>query len=58
VFGVFEGKIDLVLDGGVTSTSAESTVVRIREGNVEILREGAISREKIGLGLIRMKPLA
>jgi L-threonylcarbamoyladenylate synthase len=43
----FEGKIDLVLDGGSLSKSPESTVVRVTGKHVDILREGAVSRQEI-----------
>jgi len=47
----FEGKVDLVLDGGPLSKSAESTVVRVRGKHVDILREGAVSRQEIVMAL-------
>jgi L-threonylcarbamoyladenylate synthase len=49
---VFEGRVDVVLDGGSLTTSVESTVVKsIRAGGVQILREGGISREDIAIAL-------
>jgi L-threonylcarbamoyladenylate synthase len=47
----FEGKVDLVLDGGSLSKSPESTVVRVTGKHVDILREGAISRQEIVMAL-------
>ena len=47
----FEGKVDLVLDGGSLSKSPESTVVRVAGNHVDILREGAISRQEIVMAL-------
>ncbi len=42
------GRIDLVLDGGVTRLQAPSTVVRVTNANkVEIIRVGVISREMV-----------
>ncbi|OLD56405.1 threonylcarbamoyl-AMP synthase [archaeon 13_1_40CM_2_52_13] len=41
------GRIDLVLDGGPTLLGRESTVVRILEYDITVLREGAISRDDI-----------
>jgi len=43
----FEGKVDLVLDGGTLSKRPESTVVRVTGKHVDILREGAVSRQEI-----------
>ena len=51
VLKTFEGKVDVVLDGGSLSTSGESTVVRSIEAGVQILREGAISRAEITAAL-------
>ena len=47
----FEGKVDLVLDGGSLSKRPESTVVRVTGKHVDILREGAISRQEIVMAL-------
>jgi len=41
---VFEGKIDLALDGGRGSVGQASSVVRVAGTALEILREGAIPR--------------
>lgn len=38
------GKIDLVIDGGPSNSGLPSTVVDIREGSLNILREGKISK--------------
>jgi len=48
---VFDGKVDLVLDGGSLSKSPESTVVRVTGKHVQILREGAVSRQEIVIAL-------
>ena len=40
--GVFNGKVDLILDGGVVSTRVESTVVKQTDYGIKLLREGAI----------------
>lgn len=42
-----DGRIALVLDGGQSESALESTVVRVGLGRVSILREKAISAEKI-----------
>jgi tRNA threonylcarbamoyl adenosine modification protein (Sua5/YciO/YrdC/YwlC family) len=41
-FKVFEGKVDVVLNGGITSTGLESTVVKQTKSGIQVLREGAI----------------
>ncbi len=48
-----QGRIDLVLDGGPSVLGVESTVVRVDNDEVSLLREGAISRKEI-LGLLRL----
>src|SRR6266852_9670112 len=50
-FKTFDGKVDLVLDGGSLSKSPESTVVRVTGKHVDILREGAVSREEMVIAL-------
>lgn len=47
----FDGKVDLVLDGGPLSKNPESTVVRVAGKRVDILREGAVSRQEIVMAL-------
>ena len=47
----FDGKVDLVLDGGSLAKSPESTVVRVTGKHVDILREGAVSRQEIVMTL-------
>jgi len=47
----FDGKVDLVLDGGSLSKSPESTVVRVTGKHVDILREGTVSRQEIIMAL-------
>lgn len=41
-FKVFDGKVDIVLNGGITSTNLESTVVKQDKSGIQVLREGAI----------------
>jgi L-threonylcarbamoyladenylate synthase len=41
------GRIDGVLDGGATGVGLESTVVRVIEDEVHILRPGGITREQL-----------
>lgn len=40
-------RVDLIIDGGTVLTGKESTVAKVTEGTVSVLREGAISREEI-----------
>lgn len=42
-----DGRIDGVLDGGATGVGLESTVVRVLDGKVHILRPGGITREQL-----------
>jgi L-threonylcarbamoyladenylate synthase len=49
---VFEGKVDIVLDGGLMSANVESTVVRNTKSNIQVLREGAVSREELRTALL------
>ncbi len=42
-----DGKVDLVLDGGRTGSGVESSVVRVEDGAVSILREKSIGKERI-----------
>jgi L-threonylcarbamoyladenylate synthase len=48
---VFDGKVDIVLDGGFTSTGVESTVVRKTKDGIQVLREGVISRGELRTAL-------
>jgi L-threonylcarbamoyladenylate synthase len=47
VFRELEGRVDLVVDGGPTSLGRESTVVRVLEDEITVLRDGALSRDDI-----------
>jgi L-threonylcarbamoyladenylate synthase len=38
------GRVDLIIDGGATPMGVESTVLACRDGNVAMLRPGAIPR--------------
>jgi L-threonylcarbamoyladenylate synthase len=46
-FKVFEGKVDVVLNGGIASTGLESTVVRQNKSGIRVLREGAIGSKEL-----------
>jgi L-threonylcarbamoyladenylate synthase len=47
-----EGRINLVLDGGPATLGIESTVVRVDNGEVVILRERAVSKKEISDALV------
>ncbi len=47
VYSQFGDKVDLVIDGGRCSGSAESTIVDVTGEMPTILRQGAISREEL-----------
>lgn len=40
-------RIDLILDGGPAPRGKESTVVKVLGGTIDVLREGAISRDDV-----------
>jgi L-threonylcarbamoyladenylate synthase len=44
---LFDGKVDVVLNGGSLSTLVESTVVTSSRAGVKVLRDGAISRGEL-----------
>lgn len=43
----FDGKVEYIIDGGSTIIGLESTVVRVVENKVKILRPGKITKEDI-----------
>lgn len=47
VLAYFDGLIEAVLDGGRVEIGQPSTVVLVRAGGLEILREGAVASEEI-----------
>ena len=47
VIRYFEDKVDIVIDGGSTHGSLPSTIVDVTGKSIEILREGAISKEAL-----------
>jgi L-threonylcarbamoyladenylate synthase len=38
---------DVFLDGGLISNSTSSTIIEIKDGSIEILRQGKITKEEI-----------
>lgn len=47
VFDELKGRIALILDAGPTALGLESTVVRVNENTIEILRQGPVSEESL-----------
>lgn len=47
-----DGRIDGLLDGGPTGVGLESTVVRVVDGRVHILRPGGVTREMLSEALV------
>lgn len=47
VFATLEGRIDAVLDGGACTAGVESTIVALRSGGWQLLREGPIAAEDL-----------
>lgn len=47
VYDDMNGKIPLIIDGGQTTVGIESTVVKVEDSEVYILRPGKISKEKL-----------
>lgn len=50
-----DGKIEMVIDGGKAKVGVASTVVDITGRNLKILRQGAVSNEKIQTALNKIK---
>ena len=42
----FDGKVDAIIDGGETDMKKASTIVRVEENHIEIIREGTIKIEE------------
>lgn len=42
-----DGKVDYILDGGFTDIGLESTVIRVNENKIDILRPGKITKEQL-----------
>lgn len=55
VLAELEDRISLIVDGGATTHGLESTIVAVRNGGIEILRQGPITMEELeGLAPVRM----
>ena len=48
---VFDGKVDIILDGGSVSTRIESTVVKQTDYGIQLLREGVIKYDEFEAAL-------
>jgi len=46
-FNVFNGKVDLLIEGGETKGKLPSTVISLVSGRLKILRQGAVSEEEL-----------
>ncbi len=47
--GQIGDKVDLILDGGKCKLKKPSTVIEVRNNKIEILREGVIKKNKLGI---------
>ena len=47
VFKELGARIDLILDGGPTPIGKDSTIVKVIGGKIDVLREGAVSRDEL-----------
>ena len=49
VFDELNGRIPLIVDAGATTHGIESTIVAVRDGKIEILRRGPVTREELSI---------
>ena len=42
----FDGKVDAIIDGGKTKIQVASTIIRVEENKIKVLREGSIKVEE------------
>ena len=57
VLDELDGRIPLIIDGGATEHGIESTIVRIVDGVIEVLRRGPITEEMLHpFGEVRERP--
>ena len=47
VLAELDGRIPLIVDGGATTHGLESTIVAVRNGAIEILRQGPVTNEQL-----------
>ncbi len=50
-YRVFDGKVDIILSAGRLVSTRESTVVKETETGIQVLREGALARDRIKTAL-------
>ena len=43
----FDGHIDMILDGGMTRLKKESTIIKIEQGKVSLIREGSLPADLV-----------
>lgn len=49
VFDELNGRIPLIVDAGATTHGIESTIVAVRDGKIDILRRGPITRDELSI---------
>ena len=42
----FDGKVDIIIDGGATKLQKASTIIRVEEERIKVLREGSLKIEE------------
>ena len=42
IIQVFNNKVDIIVDGGITDLKKSSTIVKIENNEIKVLREGTI----------------
>lgn len=47
IIAELDGKVEYILDGGFTDIGVESTVIRVKENEINILRPGKITKEQL-----------
>ena len=47
IIAELDGKVEYILDGGFTDIGLESTVIRVKENEINILRPGKITKEQL-----------
>ena len=47
IIAELDGKVDYILDGGFTDIGLESTVIKVNENKIDILRPGKITKEQL-----------
>jgi L-threonylcarbamoyladenylate synthase len=42
----FDGKVDIIIDGGTTKLKQSSTIVKVEDGKIDIIRQGTAEVEE------------